>query len=778
MPVGEKVSPEEALRGTEFELLRQLQKAVRTVILTATVSNSCVNCSHALGLQLFRLIRSCLLAGCRRFRGVPAAADFLFLLVVPEFAGAFRYDLEFIAHLCVSHGVASFVKQLFEDERRVRHFYCDAAIMRDEELHLAFVSSLMALEPVNFHPDSKYLAQQTLSASLENLHLIPVQWRSEGSGKLEDHVPAARPDKAVPRSDLGALSKSAKSALQGFVAGRKARGTPAEAGPAPQAAESAVESEGSPEPGLSQEPLEEEEQPDLAGKLDEVATALNETEELVRLLELEAETRSKGKEEEESRADERPRRKEVQALLSDALNTCCVLELEDAATECPCDEAEDAHAEAEGAAPVSSEARSAADLGGELADAFGLGSMPVAPVPEVEISLRDLVAAGRRARQAPRRSSAPGVLQAPAPATESRPSRAVSPEAEPDEADDAVAALEGLWHSSRRDTARRLMRASISTGARSTSSDWSSTMESSPHPGVGILPLRSASSCDSDSNSEHSGSVSSSSYAPQELGNGVHLEWRLRMHTRLPKDVQVMRQQGLCLGCQRRLSSSLFQQPRYCHYLGLVFCTKCHLGDIRVIPARVAERWDFEPRKVCHVVAKYLDLQVNQPLVPITSIRRTKASSQEILTEIHMNRQKLTKIREMLTTSGCDFQHQLQAFLSQLDAHVARGHEFYAMQDLIRVHLQGRSCPLYVNISRCVAACAKHIHSCETCAASASFCPICGSNERVFPFEVASFHACGECQAVFHQACFRRAGSTCPFCAAGPKPAVSAVQAR
>jgi hypothetical protein len=36
---------------------------------------------------------------------------------------------------------------------------------------------------------------------------------------------------------------------------------------------------------------------------------------------------------------------------------------------------------------------------------------------------------------------------------------------------------------------------------------------------------------------------------------------------------------------------------RYCHYLGYYFCTNCHNGDIRVIPARVAERWDFEPRK-------------------------------------------------------------------------------------------------------------------------------------------------------------------------------------
>eukprot|EP00913_Durusdinium_trenchii_P016798 g15788.t1 len=219
----DKVSQEEVLRSAQFDLLRQLQKAVRTVILTATVSNSCVNCSHGLCAQLFRLIRSCLLAGCRRFKGAKLSEDFLFLLVVPEYigvvvhescpvfgergstskSGAFHYDLEFIAHLCVGHHLASFVRQLFDDGR-VSHFYSDCAIMRDEDLHLAFVSSLMALEPVNFHPDSPDLAQQCLSASLENLRLIPVQWSSQGSGKLEDHLPASQPDKVLPRSDLGA----------------------------------------------------------------------------------------------------------------------------------------------------------------------------------------------------------------------------------------------------------------------------------------------------------------------------------------------------------------------------------------------------------------------------------------------------------------------------------------------------------------------------------------------------------------------------------------------
>lgn len=42
---------------------------------------------------------------------------------------------------------------------------------------------------------------------------------------------------------------------------------------------------------------------------------------------------------------------------------------------------------------------------------------------------------------------------------------------------------------------------------------------------------------------------------------------------------------------------------RYCHYLGLYFCTSCHQSEIRVIPARVAERWDFEPKKAGTIVS-------------------------------------------------------------------------------------------------------------------------------------------------------------------------------
>ncbi|CAE7633856.1 Def8 [Symbiodinium necroappetens] len=703
----------------------------------------------------------CLLAGCRRFRGAnPAVDDFLFLLVVPEFTGSFNNDLDFVAHLCVSHSVASFARQLFEDERRVSHFYCDCAIMRDEELHLAFVSSLMALEPVNFHPDSPYLAQQCLRASLDNLRLQPVLWLQQGSGKLEDHVPAARPDKVLPKTDLGALRSkgSLSSVLAGFLAGKRQVDPSLEEGPAKLTEKVvekkddgslAAESAGAADAAQAADGPDEANmvQDSTAEKLEEAALALNETEELLRQMEFEAqETRS--------RPDLDPE-EPTKALLSEALTSCFnVLDLEDMATECPVDDEGpfDAHAvegsdiqpACEGAGLLKEPQHSvlggsAADLGAELADAFGLNaSMPREDVPEVAIGLRDLVHAGSRARQGDAqrsylgRRSVPEIGSPPMQASPSSSSRLRAVTAtlplddhsasagEADEADDAIAALEGLWRDSRQDTARRLMRASISVAsasklarsdARSRGASDAKSESGASHPGSSrAAHLESPFSGDgsgSDSESSSQRSVSTPSLLalqgePSTLfpSHGVHLEWKLKMHTRLPKEVQVSRQRGLCPGCRGRLPAiSLFQGPRYCHYLGYYFCTDCHHGDIRVIPARVAQRWDFEPKKVCRAVAKYLDLQVNQPLVPITSIRQTKVSSQKILTEIHNCRQQLSRIKDIVAEQGCEFGVQMHSFVAQLDAHIARGHEYYAMQDLIRIHLEGWSCPLYTKVA-------------------------------------------------------------------------------
>jgi len=287
-----------------------------------------------------------------------------------------------------------------------------------------------------------------------------------------------------------------------------------------------------------------------------------------------------------------------------------------------------------------------------------------------------------------------------------------------------------------------------------------------------------------DSESSSQRSVSSFATQAESPGApfGIHLEWKLKMMARLPQATQVSLQRGLCPGCQCRLPpASLFNAPRYCHYLSCYFCTNCHLAELRVIPARVAERWDFEPRKVSAIAAKYLDAQVNQPLVSIIRIKQTKVSSQQMLTEIHNFRQKLTRLKQCVAKNGCDFKEKLDGFLRQLDAHVAQGHEYYAMQDLIRIELQGRSCPLYVNVSRLVKTASQHVTSCPTCSSSGQICPICTSETPVFPFEIQTFHSCPQCGTAFHRACFERADSECPFCLQSMNergPSVAKVRAR
>eukprot|EP00913_Durusdinium_trenchii_P016797 g15787.t1 len=214
---------------------------------------------------------------------------------------------------------------------------------------------------------------------------------------------------------------------------------------------------------------------------------------------------------------------------------------------------------------------SAADLGAEIADAFGMGLGAGAAVPEVDISVRDLVAAGQRAR---RRSTGRPVAWRPGPTRRpgrrgrggpehgltgcdetfepSSPRQPPSPQ-ESDEALDAILSLEGLWQASRQDTARRLMRASLSSVTSQTSG-----------------------------------------WGPETA-----------------------------VACPQRLRQ-----------------------------------------------------------------------------------------------------------------------------------LQGKNCPLFLKITRVVTACATHIQSCPTCSKSAERCPICASSAPLYPFEVETFHACSQCKAVFHKACF------------------------
>lgn len=489
--------------------------------------------------------------------------------------------------------------------------------------------------------------------------------------------------------------------------------------------------------------------------------------------------------------------------------------------------------------PKPKEAWRAVDFASELGDAFGLdATQPVEPAPEASVSLRDLNLIGRqranqRAARIPRSAQAtdltlPFLISSAstpgASSTSSRPKK-MSPlaalaqslgggkdhtesprdcDSSGDEAHDAVASLEGLWDSAKKEGIRRLLRTAGSTpslaaggshehlvnGFRrdyggsvpglvvaegsmaSTGASPSSSAAATPRgPPGSVLAGGSQDDALSDSDSENSSSRSASSgsrpgwEASSNWAFGIHLDWKLKMQPRLPQATQVALQKGICPGCKERLPTSLFAPPRYCHYLGCYMCTTCHNGDLRVIPARVAERWDFEPRKVSSIAAKYLDTHVNQPLVPITSIKRTKVSSQLILTEVHSLRQQLTRVKEVLVEQDCPFGDPLRRLLDQqLEPHVVAGHELYSMQDLIKMEIHGKSCPLLTKLARLVVMATEHVPGCADCSRSARHCPVCASPSPLFPFQVSTWHCCKDCQTAYHQKCFKWAGGECPMC--------------
>lgn len=39
-------------------------------------------------------------------------------------------------------------------------------------------------------------------------------------------------------------------------------------------------------------------------------------------------------------------------------------------------------------------------------------------------------------------------------------------------------------------------------------------------------------------------------------------------------------------------------EPRLCDYTGSFYCDHCHWNDTMVIPSRLLNNWDFEPKKV------------------------------------------------------------------------------------------------------------------------------------------------------------------------------------
>lgn len=204
---------------------------------------------------------------------------------------------------------------------------------------------------------------------------------------------------------------------------------------------------------------------------------------------------------------------------------------------------------------------------------------------------------------------------------------------------------------------------------------------------------------------------------------------------------------------------------------------------MRIIPARVAERWDFTEKKVCRDAASYIDTNAHQPLIPITRIKRTRVPTQAVLTEVHNLRQRFTRLRKLVADRGCSYSEFLRmAAEIQLEPYMVQGHDLYTLKDLVHIDHKGHSYEAFTKLTQLVAQGVDHVTECPECQDSAHFCKICASDDPFFVFDIDEFFSCPECGAAFHLTCFRRAGSECLSClklrAAERQPSIAPVRPR
>merc|ERR1712032_1424130 len=133
-------------------------------------------------------------------------------------------------------------------------------------------------------------------------------------------------------------------------------------------------------------------------------------------------------------------------------------------------------------------------------------------------------------------------------------------------------------------------------------------------------------------------------------------------------------------------------------------------------------------------------------------------------TDVHMLRQKLSRMKRIVAERDCEFQKVLEERLSQFDPHVAQGHDLYSLQDLILLEQRGRNCALFAELSCLVVTGADHIRACPLCKTCAQWCAICAAQTPVFAFEVDNYHECVVCHTAYHRTCFKRAGGECLQC--------------
>jgi hypothetical protein len=126
-----------------------------------------------------------------------------------------------------------------------------------------------------------------------------------------------------------------------------------------------------------------------------------------------------------------------------------------------------------------------------------------------------------------------------------------------------------------------------------------------------------------------------------------------------------------------------------CRYFGGLFCKKwCHSMQVRPLPYRILNYWDFKGYSVCKLAALFLDRVWEKPL--LLSLSRTNRLLVEGVVALQQLRQSQRVIRELLPILFFEYPEKIITALSKTitkgRSHLLLAEDLFSLEDLLAIH--------------------------------------------------------------------------------------------
>ncbi|XP_026474690.1 differentially expressed in FDCP 8 homolog [Ctenocephalides felis] len=225
-----------------------------------------------------------------------------------------------------------------------------------------------------------------------------------------------------------------------------------------------------------------------------------------------------------------------------------------------------------------------------------------------------------------------------------------------------------------------------------------------------------------------------------------------------------------CFECKTLLINKNLD-PRLCDYTGNYYCSTCHWNSEAIIPARVIQNWDFEPRPVSQSSLQVLNLFYNRPVIDLQRLNPRLLDFVPELSVVKKNREDLVSMMKYITACRkaqednliqhiTGKRHLVEEFVETKDSGESPESYFlYSMSDLEGI-FNGSLNNFLIDLREKYRT---HIINCEICKAKGYLCELCGNNEIIYPFDSCAM-PCWKCNSIFHRLCWTKKAKCCPKC--------------